>query len=515
MSTEHELKWTNHSKVSAAELMLLAGGPHLRKPTAESWMVIGTKPKTGDKRDWNSIALPVHQSTEYLPGIVESILGAVLDEDSYNSLQCMYRAASLGRDNPQFTHRKELADVLGPDGKRLRAAYRDSEGIARLNCCFVDIDYYKLGLSPGNVIGQIYDLQNEGKIPPPTYLKDSGQGLWAVWLLGIEDRHYREHWNQWKAIQAQLHCMFSNAGSDPQVQSDLARLTRIVGSKNTKANRRANMVIFARDNEGEPIRYRLNELADLLNCRIVKTNRVKTDPLIKLGSSAKSVKGQIHRWKWDELRFWSLVETIRKRVPEGLRHNHNLVIGAILRHRHEVPAILEAEIHAAAERLFRRMDRSKNRSDDYTLAMVIDEIRDAVTGKKRGVRISAQYIADALQVTTHEAETLRDLHQTTSKGTWPPAQGQPELAPRMDRAYRKSVILKWMVSKGFQVSPPSRELAEIICDQLRMKVSYETINQYRKELRQPQPQPEMIQTTIEFTDPAAPQETKGAESQNS
>jgi hypothetical protein len=292
-------------------------------------------------------------------------------------------------------------------------------------------------------------------------------------------------------------------------------LTRIVGSKNTKSNRRANMVIFARDNEGQPIRYRLNELADLLNCRIVKTNRVKTDPLIKLGSSAKSVKGQIHRWKWDELRFWSLVETIRKRVPEGLRHNHNLVIGAILRHRHEVPAILEAEIHAAAERLFRRMDRSKNRSDDYTLAMVIDEIRDAVTGKKRGVRISAQYIADALQVTTHEAETLRDLHQTTSKGTWPPAQGQPELAPRMDRAYRKSVILKWMVSKGFQVSPPSRELAEIIRDQLGMKVSHETINQYRKGLRPPQPPPEMIQATIAFTEPAAPQETKGAESQNS
>jgi hypothetical protein len=80
----------------------------------------------------------------------------------------------------------------------------------------------------------------------------------------------------------------------------------------------------------------------------------------------------------------------------------------------------------------------------------------------------------------------------------------------MDRAYRKSVILKWMVSKGFQVSPPSRELAEIIRDQLGMKVSHETINQYRKELRQPQPQPEMIQTTIEFTDSAAPQETKGA-----
>jgi hypothetical protein len=159
------------------------------------------------------------------------------------------------------------------------------------------------------------------------------------------------------------------------------------------------------------------------------------------------------------------------------------------------------------------MERSNNRSDDYTLAMVIDEIRAAAKGRKRDSKLSkikAQYIADALQVTTHEAETLRDLHQTTSKGTWPPTKGQPELAPKMDRAYRKAVIVEWMVSKGFQVSPPSRELAEIIRDQLGMKVSHETINQYRKGLRPPQPPPEMIQARIAFTDPAAPQETKGA-----
>jgi hypothetical protein len=43
-----------------------------------------------------------------------------------------------------------------------------------------------------------------------------------------------------------------------------------------------------------------------------------------------------------------------------------------------------------------------------------------------------------------------------------------------------------------------------------MKVSHETINQYRKGLRPPQPPPEMIQARIAFTDPAAPQETKGA-----
>lgn len=489
MSDQPNLPWSNLVKVSAAELMLLTGGEHLAKPNAQSWITIATKPKTGDLRDWNLATFPVHNGNEYLPNFIESVLDTVLDEDSYNSLQCMYRAASLGPENPQYTHRKELADVLGPDGKRLRAAYRDADyGIARLNCCYVDIDYYNMGLTPGNVIGQIYDLQNDGKIPSPTYLKDSGQGLWAVWLLGIEGRHYREHWDQWKAIQAQLHCMFANAGSDSQSSGDLARLTRITGSKNTKNDRRANMVIFAKDTEGKPIRYRLNELADSLGCRIVK--RVKNDPLIKLAKSAKAVKGQIARWKWDELRFWTLVEKIRKQVPEGSRNAHAFIIGAILRHRHEVPAILEAEIESAADRLYRRMERSKKRSDDYTLAMATKEIRAGVKGKKRGFKIRSQKIANWLKVTTHEAELLRDLHQTTSKGTWPPAKGQPEMAPRMDRAYRKSVILKWMVSNGFQVSPPSRQLAAIIRDELAMKISYETINQYRKELRPPQPPPQ-------------------------
>jgi hypothetical protein len=495
MSNEHELNWSNHLKVSADELMLLTGGEHLRKRNTESWMVIGTKPKTGDNRDWNSVALPVHNSNEYLPGIVESVLATVLDEDAYNSLQSFYRAASLGIDNPQFTHRKELADVIGPDGNKLRAAYRDSEGIARLNCCYVDIDYYNLGLTAGNVIGQIYDLQKDGRIPPPSYLKDSGRGLWAVWLLGLEARHYQEHWQQWRAIQSKLHCMFSSSGSDAQVQRDLARLTRIVGSKNTKADRRANMVIFARDNEGQPIRYRLNDLADSLNCRIIKTKRVKTEPMLRLAKSAKAVKGQIARWKIDEARFWSLVETIRKRVPIGTRNKHCMVIGAILRHRHEVSEILAAEIEAAAERLWRRMEQTNDRK---TLSEVKAEIKAVALGRKRGVKITATCISDNLQLTTYEAETLRDLHPTNSKGTWPPAQGQPEMKPTFDRAYRKSVIISWMVSNGYQVKPPTRELAAIIADTLTMKVSYKTLAEYRKELKPTPPPPEHTQKTLDI-----------------
>jgi hypothetical protein len=144
------------------------------------------------------------------------------------------------------------------------------------------------------------------------------------------------------------------------------------------------------------------------------------------------------------------------------------------------------------------MERSKTKGDEHTLAMVENDIRHAATKRKRGVKISAQYIADGLQVTTYEAETLRDLHPTSGKGTWPPAQGQPEMKPTFDRAYRKSRIINWMVSNGYQVKPPLKELAAIIADTLGMKVSYRTLSDYRKELKPTPPPPEYTQAKLDM-----------------
>jgi len=132
------------------------------------------------------------------------------------------------------------------------------------------------------------------------------------------------------------------------------------------------------------------------------------------------------------------------------------------------------------------------------LKMVEREIRAAALGRKRAVKLPAQQIADRLKITTYEAETLRDLHPTNSGGCWPPATGQPELKPTFDRNYRKSVIINWMVSKGYQVSPPSRELAAIIADTLGMKVSFKTLAEYRKELKPTPPPPEYTQTKLDI-----------------
>jgi len=495
---DRNLQWSNAVQASAQEIKLLVAGPHLQKPNKEEWMAIAVKPKEGeDQRDWALAALPIHGGTEYLPNFIESVLAPFIDEDSYNSINCFFKAGTqFGKHH--YTHRKELANLCTPtDGKPLRSGWRSSEGIARLNACFVDIDYYKHGLTAGSVIGQIYDLQRDGKIPPPSYLKESGQGLWACWLLGLEPRHYPEHVKQYNAIQVKLQCIFNPSGSDSNA-IDAARFTRIIGSNNSTANRRANMVIFARDTEGEPIRYRLADLAEAFNCTIQKKTRT-TDPMLKLAPSAKAVKGQIERWRIDEKRFWTLVETIRKTVPEGTRNSHNLVLGSILRQRYRSRDELAALTHIipeASERLWKRYERSRQQGkSDYPLKQVIREVTKAVNGKKVGVRITAKTIANRLLITTAEAEQLRDLVPTNSGGFWPPADGQPSVLKELNRNQKKQRIQEWLLANNFVTSPiDDRTLAAIISERLGISVSHETVRQYRKQLAPPKPKAEPSHT---------------------
>jgi hypothetical protein len=52
-----------------------------------------------------------------------------------------------------------------------------------LNAAYVDLDCYKLGLSVGDALGALVNLQDAGEIPPATMFARSGRGLWAFWFL--------------------------------------------------------------------------------------------------------------------------------------------------------------------------------------------------------------------------------------------------------------------------------------------------------------------------------------------
>lgn len=468
------LNWSNYTATSAEELKLYTGGVYESGPDKKAYISFARKSESD--RDWNLFSLPVHGGlTSYLPNFIESILADVLKFDSYASMNSMYRHGHT------YSNLTELANVSGPEGKPIRSGFRNADAIARLNACWVDCDYYKLGLTAGQVIGQVYDLQKEGLIPAPTYLKDSGQGLWIVWLLGLEGRSYPEHITQWRAIQTKLACMFANQSSDFGSGNDPARLSRIVGSINTKANRPANMVVLAKDAKGEAIRYKLSELADALGVLIRPKPKPTQEHTSKLVNTAKGKKGTTCRWKYDEKRFWTLVEVIRQRVPVGTRHNHNVVIGAILRHRHNNPEELAAAIDTAANRLWKRYELERSK-EEFTLAKVKYEIRANVKCRQRASKIDYDYIANALQLTTAEAEALRDLVPVASQRasskprTWPAMAGQEQL--KRDSLTKKEIrkrVTDHLISRNLLNVGNYKQLAADILDELGLKVSRETI----------------------------------------
>ena len=467
------LNWSNYTATSAEEVMLLTGGEYSEKPNDKAYVTIACK--SDNLRDWNGCSLPVHGGfTSYLPNFIESLLADVLRFDSYATMNAMFRPGH------RYTHWGELWNTESPEGGEIREGFRNAEGIARLNACWVDCDYYKLGLTAGQVIGQVYDLQKEGLIPAPTYLKDSGQGLWIVWLLGLEGRHYGEHVTQWRAIQTKLACMFVNQSSDFGSGNDPARLSRIVGSINTKANRPANMVVLAKDAKGEAIRYKLSELADALGVLIQPKPKPTQEHTPKLANTAKGKKGTTCRSKYDEKRFWTLVEVIRQRVPVGTRNAHNFVLGAILRQRYK-PEELAAAIDTAANRLWKRYELERSK-EEYTLAKVKGEIRACANGRQRVVKLKYKDIANRLQLTTAEAEALRDLVPVASQRassnprTWPAMAGQDQL--KRDSLTKKEIrkrVTDHLISRNLLNVGNYKQLAADILDELGLKVSRETI----------------------------------------
>jgi hypothetical protein len=483
---QDDLTWHIYRHSSADEVYLLNEGSHGNGPKQQAYVSFARKD------DWEFCSFPVHDGFyNYLPNFMESILADVLEEDAYATMHSMFR-----RGKGRCVH-PALRNVRGPDGYLISRGYRNGESIARLNACWVDVDCYKIGLSHGQIIGQVYDLQRVGALPTPSYLKDSGRGLWICWLLGKEERAYREDVTLWSVIQNQLLRMFSSVGADAQ-SVDGARLSRLVGSVNTKTedSKRATMMIFARGTDGKPIRYELADLArqfGIEHQQKPKRCKLESKPAAAIVAKERGIMGQFARWKYDEDRFWLLVETLRRTVPTGTRNAHNLIIGGILRHRHwydnDGGIALNNAIEDAAQRLWKHHPRDDR---EYTLDVIRKQIHKAAFGRQTNKqKLFARSIADRLAVTTDEAEKIRDLIQTNSKGTWPPATGQEPMNRPLTRKETRERVERYLAEHDWLKGLTDSEAAARIADDTGLQVSRETVRGMRKAHQPTKPKPDL------------------------
>ena len=136
---------------------------------------------------------------------------------------------------------------------------RTKAGAARLNSAFIDVDH--LPFETGQqTIRQAVD---DGIIPMPSIVADSGRGTWAFWILSDDrnspmppqaDEQARLRYESiHNALQGRLRDRLPTL--DPK-SKDVARLTRIPGSINGKAGRKVRWFPLT-----DSPRYTMSELA--------------------------------------------------------------------------------------------------------------------------------------------------------------------------------------------------------------------------------------------------------------
>lgn len=463
-------------------------------------------PETGKLRPYASIPTDYVRSPEKYLFNLWDLVEQDLDVDAYHSINLSYRR---GHGYSRFL-RNRFVDPTTQ--KPLHIPARKTSDLSHLGALYVDVDCYTHNLTAPYVQYKITELVDAGKLPQPSYFKDSGQGLWAFWLLNTTKAFNRTPFDQvpaYRRIQRTIVRRLKHLGADANC-TDATRITRNHGSLNSKTSTRVRMHVVYVD--GKIPRYNLEDLEDFFGCypeyylnpRDVESVQpyqptdgkpAITNDQPRIVDASKRTGRANSRWPLDLMRFWALVEDVRGLIPPGRRHAHAFVLGAILKHLLKDQDTRAATITAAAERLYRCFQDPET----HPLADVVDTITAAAEPPldDKWPKIHHQEIADRLAITTAEAEQINEqIHRRRSKG-WPPAEGEKPIARPLtrneQRAARIALLKGW---QGAKRTMSFKELAERLTNQHKLPCDASTV--YRDWQRIPKVKSPVVQMTLDL-----------------
>lgn len=119
--------------------------------------------------------------------------------------------------------------------------HREQKNLKRLNTCYVDIDCYKANRTKESVLCELEEDYFGSKIPYPTFIIDSGRGLYLIYKLRDEDRNALPRWNR---VQKYLVEQCLPLGADSSC-TDASRILRVPFSVNSKSNTAVKILEFS------------------------------------------------------------------------------------------------------------------------------------------------------------------------------------------------------------------------------------------------------------------------------
>jgi hypothetical protein len=292
------------------------------------------------------------------------------------------------------------------DKHRISGIPRHRTDTLRYLCAvYADLDFYNVGLTADEVVARLAELQEQGVIPRPSMLVNSGRGIWVLWLL--RDNENPEHppriWKQGlelkrhKEIQAALHRRLAHLGADSNA-SNAVRYIRIPGSLNTKSETLVAWEVQVDDACHVP-RYRLSELQEWLGIAHTATPESKEPGPHTPGDA--TVKAKRGRPGWEALRtrrfkdflaLWQMRGSFRR----GCHRNNAVFYYSLLLAQHGIPI---QKALAAAEQL------NASCRPPLEQSTIRFSVKSAYSHKYK--KWYDQTIADWLDITPEEASKLQ------------------------------------------------------------------------------------------------------------
>lgn len=177
-----------------------------------------------------------HISKDYLNYMYADMQGWVAKSTNQGYFDEHFYQAGMVSDQPAVDNQKSAYISLNTFYKRKRQVVC----LKRLNACYVDIDCYKMGIRKDKVLYMLEQYYFRKRIPEPTFIIDSGRGLYLIWKLKNEDRNA---FPRWKKVQEYLIEACKEFGSDSAC-ADAARIFRIPFTINERNEEQVKILKF-------------------------------------------------------------------------------------------------------------------------------------------------------------------------------------------------------------------------------------------------------------------------------
>lgn len=234
-----------------------------------AFIMLGTSAEKLQYRTLNDFNSPADY-LEYLFGGVQGIMYRATIDPKY--FQTFYRSSGLVNAEYEGVNNCYIAmnSFFRSKGLDMQNG-RDLRHLKRLNAFYVDIDCYKVGLTKSQVLDRLNHEYIGSKIPEPTFIIDSGRGIYLVWKLRNEDRNALPRWT---AVQNYLIDTLEPLGAD-QACKDATRILRVPFSLNSKSNSVVSIVDF------NDLTYSIYDISKEYEIGSVRKSKIQNDNNLK------------------------------------------------------------------------------------------------------------------------------------------------------------------------------------------------------------------------------------------